>query len=114
MIHEVRVKEYFGTGSNSLEKYYKNKEKAGELAKQLNQYLPNMYFVNVLKLEEEDEDDKWTFCRNGSYQKMITTKQELPRNYYNGYSCNKCEQYIKKNKDSLLVFSWNNYRNNSR
>ena len=59
MIYEVRVKEYFGTCSNSLEKYYKNKEKAGELAKQLNQYLSNMYFVNVLKLEEdEDEDDK--------------------------------------------------------
>ena len=67
MIYEVRVKEYFGTGSNSVEKYYKNKEKAGELAKQLNQYLSNMYFVNEIKLK--DEDDKWTFCRNGSYQK---------------------------------------------
>ena len=61
MIYEVRVKEYFGTGSNSLEKYYKNKEKAGELAKQLNQYLLNMYFVNEIKLE--DEDDNWTFCK---------------------------------------------------
>ena len=67
MIYEVRVKEYFRTGSNSLEKYYKNKGKIEELAKQLNQYLLNMYFVNEIKLK--DEDDKWTFCRNSSKQK---------------------------------------------
>ncbi len=56
MIYEVRVKEYFGTGSNSLKKYCKNKEKVEELAKQLNQYLPNMYFVNEIKLEDEDDN----------------------------------------------------------
>ena len=56
MIYEVRVKEYFRTGSNSLEKYYKNKGKIEELAKQLNQYLLNMYFVNEIKLEDEDDN----------------------------------------------------------
>ena len=52
MIYEVRVKKFMGAGSSSLEKYYKDKEKAEQLAKELNQYLPNMYFVNELKLED--------------------------------------------------------------
>lgn len=53
MIFEIRVNNYMGVGSTSLEKYYKDKDKAEEYAKSLNKYLPNMYFVKEIKLEDE-------------------------------------------------------------
>lgn len=53
MIYEIRVKKYMGVGSTSLEKYYKNKEKAEEVVRRLNALL-DLYYVNEIKLEDED------------------------------------------------------------
>lgn len=54
MVYEIRVKVYMGTGSNSLEKYYKSKEKAEEVVKSLNEML-NLYYVNEIVCEDEEE-----------------------------------------------------------
>lgn len=53
MIYEIRVKKYMSVGSTSLEKYYKNKEKADEVVERLNELL-NLYYVNEIKLEDEE------------------------------------------------------------
>lgn len=55
MIYEIRVRQFM-SGSTSLNKYYKNKDKAEEEVESLNEYLPNMYFVKNIKLEDEAEE----------------------------------------------------------
>lgn len=57
MIYEIRVKKYMREGSISLEKYYKNREKAEEAVDKLNKIL-DMYYVNEIKLEDEGFDGK--------------------------------------------------------
>lgn len=55
MIYEVKVRKFMGSGSNSLEKYFKNEVNAKKYADELNKYLPNMYFVKEVKLEDKEE-----------------------------------------------------------
>ncbi|MGG3890316.1 hypothetical protein [Metabacillus fastidiosus] len=55
MIYEIRAKKYMDVGSISLERYYKNKAKAEEVVEKLNEYLNGMYFVNEIKLEDEEQ-----------------------------------------------------------
>lgn len=42
------------SGSSSLEKYYKDKDKALQIVKELNKYIPNLYYVNEIKLEDDE------------------------------------------------------------
>ncbi|MEK4122017.1 hypothetical protein [Lysinibacillus sp. FSL K6-0102] len=56
MIYEIRSKGFMGSGSSSLNKYFKSKENAKEYVDELNEYLPDMYFVYEIKLEDEENE----------------------------------------------------------
>lgn len=56
MIYEIRSKGFMVSGSSSLNKYFKSKEKAKEYVVELSEYLPDMYFINEIKLEDEENE----------------------------------------------------------
>jgi|GEM_PF-2733223 len=56
MIYEIRSKGFMGSGSSSLNKYFKSEENAKEYVDELNEYLSDMYFINEIKLEDEENE----------------------------------------------------------
>lgn len=54
MIYEVRVKNYMKAGSKSLNRFFKDKNKAQKYVDEMNELL-NLCYVNEIKLEDEDD-----------------------------------------------------------
>lgn len=83
MIYGIRCNRFVGTGSNSLEMYFADKEAARERVERLNAYL-SVYYVETFKLEDEDDMfpesfDKVYEIRASNFGKIGTSPLSRPQ-----------------------------------